>query len=474
MRVVVSGGVGSEDSQHLNSLLTAFGASALGEGDATVGANLLAAMACSIANVHRPGSGLVAPDGSTLAVGTSLIVSGSHTASLVIDKVTSGLGTRQNNLISHIGGMAQENLDNAKKFGAVAPTGLAKFGAQQAGFSLNQLCNASVMDGMNDVSLWQGIVREPAQSGFQYLHDHHVVFATGGKSEVLAHQLGRSHLGRAFLHLGVGGTADFARLDQICPAVMDGRLKAGDMLDVIRGNVFVTDPSAHLGEVLRSGVPSTGWIGRMLWLVDGNAGPEPGDPTAGKAGVALNQVTQRYEEAMHSAWAHRISSRLSAPDSVSVDFTQSQIKWVTFLKGLECDFPGITGTARSLFATLLFGLFKMVAAAPATFRLSALQTLALAKFLVHRMVNARSAVLHSAEDAWKRRQKASIIEKLGCSPQTPRDLSRRFNKLPVDQCREMLFDLEAIGKVEQCDGGWRLRQLVAVGTRGEEQLTLEA
>ena len=90
------------DSQRVARLLATFDASTLGEGDAVAGANVLVAMACSIANIHRSGSGLVTKEGERLAVGASLLVSGSLSAGLVSERIISGLGTRQNNFIAHL------------------------------------------------------------------------------------------------------------------------------------------------------------------------------------------------------------------------------------------------------------------------------------------------------------------------------------------------------------------------------------
>jgi hypothetical protein len=81
------------------NLLTRFGVEHLGEGDTVTGANLLAAMACSIANVQRPGSGFVTEGGETIAVGTSLMVSGARSVSLISEKV---LAASHNNLASHL------------------------------------------------------------------------------------------------------------------------------------------------------------------------------------------------------------------------------------------------------------------------------------------------------------------------------------------------------------------------------------
>ena len=103
------------DPPHLHNLLSKFGVERLGEGDVGAGANLLAAMACSLANLQRPGSGLVNGDGETLAVGTSLLVSGARSVSLISEKVLAGLATRQNNLVSHLTQKAESDEEEAKK-----------------------------------------------------------------------------------------------------------------------------------------------------------------------------------------------------------------------------------------------------------------------------------------------------------------------------------------------------------------------
>ena len=82
------------------SLLYIFGVAALGEGDLIAGANTLAAMACAIANVQRPGSRIEDEDGTGVAVGTSVLVSGGLSTSVIAEKIVSGLGSRQNNYVA--------------------------------------------------------------------------------------------------------------------------------------------------------------------------------------------------------------------------------------------------------------------------------------------------------------------------------------------------------------------------------------
>ncbi len=58
-----------DETRNLDEFLVVFDAVRLGEGDVIAGANTLAAMAVSIANLQRPGSGLVAADLARVTAG---------------------------------------------------------------------------------------------------------------------------------------------------------------------------------------------------------------------------------------------------------------------------------------------------------------------------------------------------------------------------------------------------------------------
>ena len=90
----------SAENMKVCSLLYIFDVAALGEGDLIAGANTLAAMACAIANVQRPGSRIEDEDGTGVAVGTSVLVSGGLSTSVIAEKIVSGLGSRQNNYVA--------------------------------------------------------------------------------------------------------------------------------------------------------------------------------------------------------------------------------------------------------------------------------------------------------------------------------------------------------------------------------------
>ena len=43
---------------------------------------------------------------------------------------------------------------------------------------------------------------------------------------------------------------------------------------------------------------------------------------------------------------------MTGPEMMEMEFEEAQAGWISFLRGLEPQFPGITGTARRLLATL--------------------------------------------------------------------------------------------------------------------------
>ena len=463
------------DTRNLNDLLHIFGAARLGEGDPAAGANLLAAMATSIANISPPGSGLQAPDGDTLEAGASLLVSGSHGASLVAEKVLRQLGTRQNHLNSHLRGRVRQVAKEAEPRDAIDFSVAGVFRAYHAGRQMEALFKLGQIREEEVAHAWTQLLQHPASIDFDELHDRHVVFVAKGSPDQLAAVLDLSHLGRPCVHVGVGGARDFTRFGRLCVAVMDGRGSTGFNSETIRGTVILTDPAGIFGEVLRTEETTAQLASRMIWLIDGNAGPEPGKPEAATELVALDAPGRRYEDAMGTAWGRRLDHRNPGPDLITSSFHSYQARWIAFLKEQDAALPGIMGTARNLVATLVFGLTKMirVGSLPKDLKWSIAQVEALARFMIHRMANARSAMLHSLESARRDELCAQILYKLGAGPLDVRGLTRKFNRLPAGLCREVLLDLEASGKVARSGEFWQARQDGTAAVSNAQHLTLE-
>lgn len=89
---------------------------------------------------------------------------------------------------------------------------------------------------------------------------------------------------RAWLDSGVLLTAYYSSV-----ALLTKPHKARSVLvPSIRGTVMMTDPSGALDEAVKSGLPHTKWLSRLLWLVDGDAGPEPGKSVEDKKALTVS------------------------------------------------------------------------------------------------------------------------------------------------------------------------------------------
>lgn len=453
----------TNDTPHLQNLLTRFGVEHLGEGDTVAGANLLAAMACSLANIQRPGSGFVTEAGETIAVGTSLMVSGARSVSLISEKVLDGLATRQNNLASHLSKKIQSIEERPTKTMGITASFPDFFMRMQNEPIPDILFSPEAwLNNKGAAQAWSHAVQTPVGNTLQDLIAEPMVFVTGITPQTLGPQLERSHLGRPIMHVGVGNAKDFSRFDQICPTIMDGRITHGETMKTVRGTVMVTDPSGVLGEAIKADLPDTRWVSRLLWLVDGDAGPETGKPAEDETLIPLDRLAARYETVMATAWGERLNCLTTAPRMLGIEFSESQAGWMSFLKKLEPQFAGISGTARNLLATLRFGLYHLIRAMDTAdgAKWSTDEVEALARFLVQRMVNARAAMLHSAEEERMRNIEASFIRKLGDGPQSDRELQRRFSRLNIDTCRKALHNLKGRGSVALVDNKWHLPQPV--------------
>jgi hypothetical protein len=402
-------------------------------------------------------------------VGTSFTVSGSLSSSLVTDGVVAGLNRRQNNLISRTTGWGRDLGEETGKIGANQADWFKTMSVIRQEPTIGTLYgNVHGMFIRHGDEDWIPLVQSPEGTGPRELAQRPLMFISGDRPSLLTAQLERSHLGHAFAHVGVSGPEDAARFEQLGSSLVDGRAIPVGEAGTVGGTVMVSDPSGVLGDIVRNDAPGAGWLARTLWLVDGDAGPEPDGPGESKDLIPLGSIEERYGRAMDSIWGHRLNAQTTEPVTSKFEFAGMQARWVTFLKKLEPDFPGITGTARKVLGTLVFGLLGMVEAdrVPKGFKWNIAQIEALAQFLVHRMVNARAAVLHSAENARLLHTQALILDKLADGPLDVRGLCRKTHRLRNEPCIEALYQLKDSGEVVRVDKMWML-------TESPKALTLE-
>ena len=435
-----------------------FDASTLGEGDVVAGANVLTAMACSLANIHRPGSGLVTEDGERLPVGTNLLVSGPLSAGLISERVLSGLAERQNNFVAHLRDWTRSaeiemtKIPNMRKFDPVA---ILEEGSSSALLSMHSEARIPVT---LDPYVCDTLIRPPKKHGKRDLHNRPLVYITANKPTELTKHLEFSHLGHPLIHVGIHDAAACSRFDECCTAVMDGTLTVGTLSETVRGFVIATDPFETLANIIRaSDGKGASWLMRTLWLTDSTAGPECGEITSGKATVKLDRIQARYDAAMDKAWGERLDYTKAVPEDVQCDWPKFQAEWVGFLKSNEAELPGITGTARSLLATLVFGLTKLANAWKAEgFKWYIDDIAALARWLIQRMANAKATMLHTERRARLRRVAQRIALRLAEGPHSERELTRSIHRLLVGECSLALNLLVAEGVVVRSDERWQL------------------
>ena len=96
----------------------------------------------------------------------------------------------------------------------------------------------------------------------------------------------------------------------------------------------------------------TTWLARLLWLVDGSAGPDLPSGDAPDGTVRLPNLTARFEHEVRLILANRLNSQNPNPLIYECDFAKAQVRWMKFLDGMERHLPCIRGTARCLLTSL--------------------------------------------------------------------------------------------------------------------------
>ena len=456
------------ESKHLRPLLTAFDARELGEGDETTGINQIAAMAITLANLAHPGSGIRTTDGRLIPVGCNLLAAGARTTNMVLDDVVRPVGRCQGNLLGHLARLLKSDKEEEE---GRALRSLPRKWILSKGQTANTGENALfqlMVDGGEHAPLvgtradqWTKVVGSAPSEHFGDLVRRPRAFIAAPTPTLLVRQLAGVHRGQALVAIGLSRVADAAKFGKVSPALMDGLMPAGPFGDTVTGRLFVTVPASELSKAATAVDDETAWLGRLLWLVDGSHGPElmPQQDGDGKI-VRLPNLTARFEYAVQRSFAKRLDSQTPGPVIDESDFAPQQVRWMSFLADMEKNVPDISGVARSLFASLVFGLTRLVQAAeaaetPEGFKFYMAGIEGLARHLIRRMANARSAILSSSEEEWKGRYKQRIIAKLAEGPQDTRSLYR-LCRLASAVCENLLTEIEADNRVKRRGRQWEL------------------
>ena len=198
----------------------------------------------------------------------------------------------------------------------------------------------------------------------------------------------------------------------------------------------------------------TAWLGQLLWLTDRDTGPDVPTVEHGPAQPSTVRLEQRFREALGRVMTHRLSLPDLPPLVLFSDTREAMGRWSTFLREMEPRLPGITGAARNLLNSLVLGIGLMATRA-SRITLSGIE--ALSRFIVRRMANLRTAILHAGDLARKREQITRVFHKLSTGPVNARKLSRHLG-ISAGERDDTLRWLEATGLIVHGQDGWQVRE----------------
>jgi hypothetical protein len=441
----------SKETQHLAQLLSQFDVTSLGEGDTNAGANVLAAMAITLANLAPDDGTVIHPDGTPARFGTSLLISGSGSCGRVGDEIITEVERRQANLATRLRSYCNAMEERAGKPSLInPPTGP---GADTADELLaTALSDIEPLYGTT-TQAWGRIMEESPAEQVRDLADKPKFLVCAARPKDLEAQLVGLRPGHPLIHLGINRPADFAELADPGISLVGGHYPIGDGCELVRGNMIISDPLRLLNEAAKAPDERTAWLGHFLWLTDSEAGPDvPEDVTLANAGSGA--ITECFRVALGNVMARRLSPRKGKPLRLCHDTRAAAHRWTDFLREMEQRLPGIYGAGRNLLNTLVFGLGELARVGKGLrFTLKGVEEFA--RFLVRRAVNARTAICLAADVARRQSQIERIFRKLQEGWLNERKIYGNLC-IPAADCRECLLWLQESGLALRKDSKWGL------------------
>lgn len=434
----------------LRQLGTTFRVDALGQGDPSLGFNLLATMAVVIADLAPTDGTVTTKEGKTARLGVNLLVTGSASTGLILDEVITEVGLRQSNFRRHLQSyVSWIEAQRAKPGATLPPMGPKSNGAEDTFVETQQDFGAY---DKTTLEAWGRILREAPAEQTQHLFLQSRFLVSAAKAGDLDAQLKRLRPGNPLIHAGCASPKDLIDLGGLAAAIIEGRCPVSDSGEAARGHFLLTDPFRILQMAAKEPDEGTAWLQHFVWLCDGNAGPHAS--TTGKSPELPETITNRFRLALDVVLATRMNLQRKEPFQIELDTREAKIRFRAFLAGMEPRLPGISIAARNLIDSLAFGLCQLVRSGDPLV-LSVASVEALAHFLVARMVNARTEMMHSGAVLRRRSQIQRIYLKLQQGPADARNIYRNLS-LPAGECDECLRWMELVGLVRRENRKWEL------------------
>jgi len=452
--------------EHTNNLidfiLTFCNSESIADSDYNAGANSLAAMLTSLGNVSRPGSCIVDSSGKKYPVTCNLLVSGSLSSSIITDTITTSLTKVQNNWNQHLIRLAENKLAHANKQYSEEQFSPAPNQSEEALALLLQQKNSHLLPNKSYAHEWTAVLESPPTPSINGMIAQQKIIVTSNESLDLKKQLTNLHLQSPFIIGSITANTLKESTSNLFLSIMSGTYSAHSTSEVIRGICLMTDPCSLLDTLPKKHSSNTAHIENMIWLVDGNAGPEI-ERKDYETKKQLKNVATLYHNTMLETLGSRLDHRNLKPSVIEADIQLLQAGWIKFLQRMENVIPGITGVAKNLFASLTFGFAKVFSAhcGGKTIKQLPLEPLqAFAKFIIYRMVNKRSTMYQADNLSLDNKHKLKLIHYLKENPHDVRSLCRRFNKMHAAQCNLLLRGLVEDGLVTLGeDKKWSLTDL---------------
>ena len=443
-----------ESVNRLESFLSQFNLPDLGDGNSVAGPNTLATALCSIANVSRPGSRVISKNERVFGIGANLVVSGGLSASLCQEHVGEQLASHQDSFNSHIKSYlaTAEDAQRSATFDGWShlpePEGTS---SQKLFFGLQQKDHLPFQTTQKE---WEEVLNSYPQPTRDELYQNSQVYLRTSEPNKIGQGLANAHCGKPLLDFGLQSPEQFNRSHPILTRVMDGYNLESVLPSFHQGNVFVRDPTNNLYQIIKESPMS---FPRFVWLLDGSPGMDLPEPPPTTTLSARPLELRHLVQALLTAFARRVDHHQPYPHQVRLEISRLHTQWVSFLQTQEDDYPGITGIAKKLLATLAFGLKEVSVAYEAEYRkiLNADGIYEFAQYLILRSVAARKSILWAEEIERDQHLKARLLARLQSKALPNRDLYRSLC-IPAAKCEELLSVLEQEGAVLRENNTWNL------------------
>lgn len=451
----------------LRELLEYFGAASMGEGNVDAGANALAAMALSLANLADPKCRAASSNAQRVSLGCSFIASGGLTPSLVSDYVVKNLAATQNNLNrvlaehTRVLGLRAKYIAEGDNPNSIMDPGVERKRVTQDTLIERFLLNEEPFrfPGPVVAALIDSSASEREEFRRPELLSHPAYFIGGESPHIILKMLQRTHAGHPLVCFTLKDSGSISAFDELVANVLDGYAQGNSMA---KGNSIVLDPHGIMGNGHARAKNQPSWVNRMLWLVDGVK--LPGFASSCDAESACKVVGV---DAFRTTGLHRIlECRLMKSESSSpfepfgiagisrnlLRLGGQQSAWCKHLSSLEVYFPGITGVLRSLPASLIAGFGAMGFKSRFGFEGLVFASYKFSMILVDRMILAHKRLCLSEKTNRQESLETRVLGTLGKKGASKSyHIAKNLNGVRVEECDQVLIALASRGLVRRGD-----------------------